>query len=178
MKSIFLSLAVLLLLSSCKKTIDELAEATQSGANTFGAKVNGENWGPLGGSFLTAPTLEARPGADSSVFINARNFSRTPTETEMEIYLQHVSRPGTYPLTQTTEVYPSQSSSYAYYVKRRVTVEDEWITGAAATGEVQITKIDWAAKIIAGTFRFTGDARYGSAPISVTEGRFDVKIAY
>lgn len=96
--------AALLLLNSCKKEIDNLPEATQTGANTFGAKIGGENWGPLGGSFLTAPVLEARFGADSSVFINVRNFSRTPTETEMELHLQKVTGPGTYPLNQATGV--------------------------------------------------------------------------
>lgn len=175
MKNTIIILSVLVIFWSCKKTIDELPQATQTGANTFGAKVNGSNWGPLGGSFLTASTLEAHVGADSSIFINARNFSREPTETEMEIYLQHVSAPGTYSLNQATELYPSQSASYGYYVKREVSVQDEWTTNASTTGSVQVSKIDWASHIISGTFSFQAAAHYGSAPINVTEGRFDVK---
>lgn len=175
MKNIVIFLSVLVLFCSCKKTIDELPDATQTGANTFGVKINGSNWGPLGGSFLTAPTLEAHAGTDSSIFINARNFSREPTETEMEIYLRHVTAPGTYALNQNTEVYPSQSASYGYYVKREVSVQDEWMTNATTTGSVQVSKIDWTAHIISGTFSFQAAARYGSAPIEVTEGRFDVK---
>lgn len=175
MKNTVIFLSILFLFCSCKKTIDELPEATQSGANTFGVKINGSNWGPLGGSFLTSPMLEAHVSADSSIVINARNFSREPTETEMEIYLQHVSAPGNYFLNQNTEVYPSQSASYAYYVKREVTVQDEWITGASATGTVQVSKIDWTARIISGTFNFTAMAKYGSAPLTVSEGRFDLK---
>lgn len=163
-----------LLFSGCKKTIDELPEATQTGANTFGAKVDGVNWGPLGGSFLTAPVLEARAGNDSSVFINARNFSRTPTETEMEIHLQRLSGPGTYPLNQATAISPSQTASYGYYVKRKINVEDEWTTGPAATGQVVVTRLDWEKRIISGTFGFMAAASYGSAPLTVTEGRFDV----
>ena len=175
MKNTVIFFSALLLFCGCKKNIDELPEATQTGANTFGTKINGNNWGPLGGSFLTAPTLEARVGADSSLFINARNFSREPTETEMEIYLQHVSAPGTYALNRSTEVYPSQSASYGYYVKREVSVQDEWMTNTTTTGSVQVSKIDWPAHIISGTFSFKAAARYGSAPIDVTEGRFDVK---
>jgi hypothetical protein len=176
MKNTFLLLAsTLVLLSSCKKEIDTLPEATQSGANIFGAKINGENWGPLGGSFLTLPTLEARFGADSSIFINARNFSRSPTETEMEIHLWRVTGVGTYSLNQLTAVYPSQTASYAYYVKRKLSVEDEWMTTTDATGQVQLTKVDWTSRIVSGTFSFTANAKYGSAALVVTEGRFDVK---
>lgn len=174
---LLLSLAAAFGFTSCKKEIKSLPEPTQTGANTFGAVVNGENWGPLkAGIMPTLPVLEARFSADSSVFINARNFSRTPTETEMEIYIKNLRNPGTYLLNQTTDAYPSHAASYAFFVKRKVNVEDEWITGPNATGQVQVTKIDWESRIISGTFSFTANARYGSAPLSVTEGRFDVKI--
>ena len=61
-------------------------------------------------------------------------------------------------------------------MKRNVNVEDEWITGSAATGQVIVTNYDPVAKVISGTFQFTANASFGSAPINVTEGRFDVKI--
>ena len=154
-----------------------MPDTTETGANKFGAKINGENWGPLGfGIVPTAPTLEASFAADSSIFINARNFSRSPVETEMQIYLKNVSAPGSYLLNQNTAVAPGHSASYAYYIKRNFSVTDEWITSTTATGQVQVTKMDWANKIISGSFSFTADAKYGSAPISVTEGRFDIKI--
>jgi hypothetical protein len=161
---------------SCKKEIKNLPEPTQTGANTFGAKVNGENWGPLAAGILpTLPILEARFSADSSVFINARNYSRTPTETEMEIYLKHITGPGIYKLNQTTAAYPGHSASYAHYIKRKFTIEDEWITGPENGGEVEVTKIDWESKIISGTFSFTAKPLYTTL-LTVTEGRFDVKI--
>ena len=165
----------LLALAGCKQQIETLPEPTQTGANTFGAKVNGENFGPLGGSFITKPTLEARATADSSFFINARNFSRMPVEFEMELYVKNVTAPGTYQLNQNTEIAPGQSASYAYYVRRNVNVTDEWITNASTGGTVQVTKIDWANRIISGTFEFTANARYGSSPVTVTEGRFDMR---
>jgi Family of unknown function (DUF6252) len=178
MKKVFVLAAVItVLFSACKKEIKNLPDETQTGAGTFGAKVNGENWGPLGAGILpTAPVLEARFAGDNSVFINARNFSRTPIETEMEIFLKNIPGPGTILLNQATEAYPNQSASYAYYVKRNVNLEDYWITGSAATGEVNVTKFDMANHIISGTFQFTANAHYGSAPLTVTEGRFDVKI--
>jgi hypothetical protein len=178
MKQIFLLfLAFTTFFSSCKKEIKNLPEETQSGAGTFGAKVNGENWGPLKAGILpTAPILEAHFGGNHSVFINARNFSRTPIETEMEIYLHDIKGPGTYLLNQNTTVFPTQSASYAYYLKRNINLEDEWITSSAATGQVVVTKFDIPNRVISGTFQFTAAARYGSAPINVTEGRFDVKV--
>jgi hypothetical protein len=176
-KKLFVLAAVVLVLFACKKEITSLPDATQTGAGTFGANVNGENWGPLkAGIVPTAPLLEARFAAGNAVVINARNFSRTPVETEMEIYLKGVTGPGTYLLNQTTNAYPNQSASYAYYVKRNLNIEDEWITSAAATGEVVITTFDTASRILSGTFRFTANAKYGSAPITVTGGRFDVKV--
>ena len=176
-KILFVAAIALAAFTSCKKEIKSLPEETQTGAGTFGAKINGENWGPLKAGVLpTAPILEARFGADNSVFINARNFSRTPIETEMEIYLKNVTAPGTFELNTDTSPFPNQSASYAYYVKRNVTLIDEWITNKVATGQVVVTKIDVPNRIISGTFQFTANAKYGSDPISVTEGRFDVKI--
>lgn len=176
-KRLVLAAFVFVALSACKKDIKSLPEETQAGAGTFGAKINGENWGPLKAGILpTAPILEARFTAGNSIVINARNFSRTPIETEMEIYLKNVEATGTYLLNQNTAPYPNNTASYAYYLKRNVNLEDEWITSPAATGQVVVTKIDVPNKIIAGTFQFTANAKYGSAPINVTEGRFDVKI--
>lgn len=173
----FPALLALLISSSCKKDIESLPEATQSGDNTFGAKINGENWGPLKAGVLpTAPILEARLGSDTSVFINARNFSQTPTETEMEIYVTGIHGPGTYALNQNTTAFPYQTASYAYYVKRKATVEDEWITSTAAVGQITITRFDVDGRVVSGTFQFTANARFGSSPINVTEGRFDVKV--
>ncbi|HVF81305.1 MAG TPA: DUF6252 family protein [Flavisolibacter sp.] len=177
MKNLFLIALTVLVFSSCKKSIETLPVATETGANTFGAKINAENWGPLGfGVVPTAPILEARFWGDSSVFINVRNFSRSPVETEMEIYLENIGAPGIYALNQNTAVFPNHTASYAYYLKRNFTVDDEWITSSAAPGQVQVTKFDRANKIISGSFSFTANAKYGSAPIVVTEGRFDVKI--
>lgn len=178
MKKLFLFAAVALLaISSCKKEIKTLPEATQTGAGTFGAKVNGENWGPLKAGILpTVPLLEARFTGDNDIVINARNFSRIPIETEMEIYLKNVTAAGTYLLNQNTLRYPSQDASYAHYLKRNVNLEDEWITSLAVTGQVVITKFDAQARILSGTFEFTANAKYGSTPVLVTEGRFDLKV--
>jgi hypothetical protein len=175
MKKLLAAAIAFVMLNSCKQEIKSLPEPTQTGANTFGAKVNGENFGPLGGGILTKPSLEATHTFDSSILINARNFSRTPVEFEMEIFIKNVNAPGTYTLNQNTEVAPGQSASYAHYLRRNINITDEWITSSGATGHVRVSKIDWINYIVSGTFEFTANARYGSAPITVTEGRFDVR---
>lgn len=178
MKSRLLILFSVVALLSCKKDVSELPPSTQTGANTFGAKIDGAFWVPQGfGIVPTASVLEARFSGTDGVFINARNFSSSPTETEFEIYLKDITGPGTYLLNQTTQKEPNHSASYAYYVKRKITPLNEYITGASYTGKVELTKFDIANHIISGTFEFiAGDIDTPSLSITVTEGRFDIKL--
>lgn len=125
----------------------------------------------------SVPIIEARFGGNNSVTINARNFGSSPTETEMEIHLKNITGPGTYQLNQNTAVYPNESASYAHFVRRRVRPMEEWITNSQLGGSVTITKFDPENKIISGIFEFqAANILGGSAPITVTDGRFDVRI--
>lgn len=168
--------AIVVLFFSCSKEVTELPPPTETGANTFGCKVNGEFWVPAGfGVVPTAPILEARfmPGRD--FIINARNFSKSPTETEFEIFIKAVRDTGVYYLN-TTVSYPTQASNYAYYVKRKVTPLNEWITSSQYTGSVTITRCDTINHIVSGMFQFNAINMYNDpASLTVTEGRFDVQ---
>jgi hypothetical protein len=180
MKRIYCALAItaFILFVSCKKTVSELPVPTQTGANTFGCKVDGQFWVPAGfGIAPTAPILEARymPGWD--VIINARNFSSSPTESEFEIHLKSVKTTGVYLLNSNTQKYPYQTANYGYYVSRKINPLNEWITNTQYTGQVEITKTDTLNNIISGTFQFTAINLYNTPkPINITEGRFDVKM--
>jgi hypothetical protein len=177
MKSILALLSCILILSSCKKSVDALPEPTQTGANTFGLKLNGEMWVPQKGIVNGAPIVEARYTGTGGLFINARNFASSPTETEFEIYLRNIDGPGTFLLNQPTDVYPHEQASYAYYVKRKINPINEWITSDRFTGQVTVTKFDKANNIVSGTFEFTAGSVDNTAdPVTVTEGRFDVKV--
>lgn len=173
-----ITLALVFILTSCAKQISSLPEASQTGANSFGSKIDGGLWGPMKlGIIPTAPILEARFSADNTIFINARNFAASPNESEMEICLKNVIKPGIIQLNQSTAVYPSESASYAHFVRRKVTPVNEWITSPQFTGWVNVTRIDRDSRIISGTFEFEAGNFFGSAsPITVTEGRFDVTI--
>jgi hypothetical protein len=176
MKTILISFLCLCLLAACKKEVDELPPATQTGADTFGAKVDGKLWVPQGfGSFPANDILEARMSGHD-ITINARNFSSSPTETEFQLTVYNVTAPGTY-LFNTDVSHPNGAASYGYYVKRRLTPENEWLTSSTYTGSVTITRIDDVNMIVSGTFQFNALNIYNTpAPMTVTEGRFDLKI--
>lgn len=151
----------------------------QSGANTFGLKLDGTYWVPQKFAGINMPILEAFYSGTGNLLIRAQNFASEPTETEFDIYLKNVNGPGTYELNQNTDVYPNAAASYAYYVKRKINPLDEWITNPQYTGTVTISKFDTENRIVSGTFEFTAasmDSYNPASPITVTEGRFDVRL--
>ena len=176
MRIAFIISFLLFFVSSCKKEVTELPPATQTGAHTFGAKVDGKLWVPQGfGPFPANDILEAYFVTGGDLRIHARNFSSSPNETEFEFFIRGVLAPGTYMLNATAG-HPTTSVSYAYYVKRNLTPENEWMTSSDYTGSVNITKIDLVNNFVSGTFQFSAVNLYNAPqPISVTEGRFDVK---
>jgi hypothetical protein len=177
-KSILAFCSLFTVLAACNKNITELPPATQTGAHTFGAKIDGALWGPKGfGPTGGANLLEARFLPGPSVMVTARNLASSPNESEMEIYIKNVTAPGVYQLN-TDVTLPTQAASYAYFVKRTITPTNEWITSSQYTGTVNITRIDTAARIMSGTFQFQA-SNPGYSPfqvINVTEGRFDVNV--
>lgn len=174
MKKLFIVLGVIFFAAACKKDVSELPPATQTGADTFGAKVDGELWVPSGfGIIPTADILDAHFAPGKDLYINARNFSRSPVETEFEFFIKGVNAPGTYTLNQSKS---GNTNSYAYYVKRNVTPLNEWSTNASYTGTVNISQVDTVNRFVSGTFAFTAINAYNTPQVlTVTEGRFDVK---
>lgn len=175
MKNTILFVFSLMMLVSCKKEVKELPPATTSGANTLGLKLNGEIWVPQGFAGLPDNDILKARLLGNVLIITAQNFSSSPTETEFEIKIFGVTGTGTYQLNANTS-YPSGPASYGYHVKRRVNPLDEWITSAAQTGTVVITRLDTSAQIVSGTFQFNAqNLLNASQTISVTDGRFDLK---
>jgi hypothetical protein len=179
MKNIAIILASLLILTGCKKSVDALPDATQTGANTFGLKLNGQYWVPQTFAGINAPNLSAQLSGPNlnDLVITAQNFASEPTETQFTLYVKNITGPGTYPLNETTGIYPGASASYAYYVKRKINPLNEWMTSTQNTGVVTITKWDMPNKIVSGTFEFNAGSTDASAGIiSVADGRFDVRL--
>jgi hypothetical protein len=178
MKKITICIAcAIFVLSACKKTVENLPPATQTGAHTFGARVNGNMWVPQGfGPFPANDILEAIFVDNGELTIRARNFSSSPTETEFEIFVKGVTGPGVYQLNRNA-AYTSPAESYGYYVKRKLTPLNEWITGPSYTGTVTITRLDTVNRVVSGTFEFNAINLYNaSEPLTVTDGRFDIRL--
>jgi hypothetical protein len=172
-------LTALLILTGCKKSVDALPDATQTGANTFGLKLNGQYWVPQSFASINAPILNAQLSGSklNEIMITAQNFASEPTETQFNLYVNNITGPGTYQLNEATGIYPSASASYAYYVKRKINPLNEWMTSAQYKGTVTITKWDMSNMVVSGMFEFNAGAIGGSGDaISVTEGRFDLKL--
>lgn len=177
MKNQFLILSLLAFaIASCKKEINELPQATDTGAHTFGAKVNGVMWKPQGfGPFPANDILESTV-AGNDIQIWARNFASSPNETEFYLLIKDVTGTGTYSFNQNIPSHPYPNTSYGYYVKRKMTPLNEWITSSSHTGTVTITRFDKINRIASGTFQFEAMNMYNTPELlSVTEGRFDVK---
>lgn len=178
-KNIFLYLASLFILIGCKKSVDSLPETTQTGANTFGLKLDGQFWAPQKFAGIDAPILKAQLSGvnQNDIVITAQNFASEPTESEFQLYIRTITGPGTYELNQTTDINPNATGSYAYYVKRKINPLNEWITSSQYTGSVTITRWDLPNMIVSGTFEFkAGSMDSSTAPITVTDGRFDIKL--
>jgi hypothetical protein len=175
MKRLSILCLAVLFFASCKKTITELPPATQTGANTFGAKVDGALWVPQGFGPIPDNTILKALLVQGDLEITAKNFSHSPNETEFYIFIKNVTGEGTYPLN-TTMNHPGTGASYGYYVKRNINPQDEWITSSTQTGAVIITKLDTINHFASGTFYFSAGSIYDASHIlGVAEGRFDVK---
>ncbi len=177
MKNILIAVVAIIFLASCKKEVEELPPATETGANAFGLKLDGKFWIPQTFAGIDAPILKVQLLGNNDLRITAMNFASEPTETEFQIYIKNATGPGVYPLNQNTDIYPNVSASHGYYVKRRLRPLNEWITGPEHTGAVSLTKLDLQNGIVSGTFEFTaGSMDNSTSPITVTEGRFDLKL--
>ena len=156
-------LAVALAASSCKKEeADALPKATQTGQHTFGCLVDGKAFGPLPPQGINSSKGEPLEGYvyRTDLLISARGNGK------VDFALRNAFRPGTYAIKET------QSAMYGRYGFG----SDDYLTDNAHTGTVTLTRIDTVAKIAAGTFQFTAlDYRTGQT-VTVTEGRFDVRL--
>jgi hypothetical protein len=178
MKNILLLFSSILILAGCKKSVDFLPEATQTGANTFGLNLDGKFWIPQKFAGISAPLLSAQLiGANQNdLVITAQNFASEPTETEFKLFIKNITGAGTYQLNENTDI-NSMGSSYGYYVKRKINPLNQWITSSQYTGSVTITKWDLPNMIVSGTFEFkAGSIDSSAAPITVTNGRFDIRL--
>ena len=156
--------------------VQQLPEATQVGANTAGALVNGEPITPQGGGIT--PNLTAYYQLiDGEYFFGIGFFKATNNNTiisGLNIFSSElvIEQNNTYPLI----INPSTSEVGAggAHTKRILNVSQTfYYTQNGYKGELTITHLDETNRIVSGTFWFDAVNEDGEV-VEVREGRFDV----
>jgi hypothetical protein len=157
--------------SQCKKKdVPQLPPETETGAMTFGCKVNGEIFVPQDGNGRSGFKVEyvnlgTEPGG--GWYLNIAAFDR-----------KSISRPLVSVTTDSLLI--SEGSTYNFK-NAKGNAKAFYVTSGNVfskldndTGQLKIIKFDQLSRIISGTFLFTGTDENGGK-VNVTEGRFDVR---
>ena len=166
----------LLLFSNCKERendINSLPEATQSGAKTGGAIVNGKVWvasnkyvNTLGGDG-TYCEIYNNTAVIRIDLRNANDNSRIFLKTA----IQNFQLNQTYYLMQNPDTNDYDYATYSDNDKGFSTQPN-----SQYVGEINISRLDIQNHIVSGTFNFKGLDLYGNnGEIEVKDGRFDRK---
>ncbi|MBC6700473.1 hypothetical protein [Hymenobacter sp. BT190] len=171
-----------LLLTQCSKCKDndpspeaQLPPATQTGANTFGCLVNGELFTPAGrvggtpnlsfeydptfnGGRLVVDAYRADNGQQQAILLISQPITGTGT------YSFNLPGPAAAQLSYRDSRLPDLCR--AIYSERDFTYR---------RGTLTITRLDYAAGIVSGTFDVKFVATGGCDTIRLTNGRFDVR---
>ena len=160
-----LMLLMMLLVVSCRK--DDLPKATQSGANTIAAKINGKAWQKKACTSCIGGGSALEINYDDRNFFGVGGQNRDQNIT-ISIIIKSLKSTGTYDLKE-------QNINYAQ-VSAYNNVTTHYYTSTSNSGQVNITKLDLENHIISGTFNFTaGDENNPANTIKITDGSFDVK---
>ena len=171
-------IAIIVFITSCKKSVDPLPSETAIGANTFGCKVNGVAYIPSGGD----PTVSWYP-VEGGWYLDVDNnrglyITTVSGNTKyINIYIKVLDSVGIYKLNFNTIPRPQgyRCENYGYYSTKNIDgTYSKYVTNAQYTGEVHIKQI-LPGGIIAGTFNFTAYNQQTGETVTITEGRFDVK---
>lgn len=151
---------------SCKK--DKLPKPTQTGANTFGCKIDGVIFKPSqdAGLFGSPPiTVYNLPYNGFTLLGKFYGDRSDPFSKVVMLNLVYLRSTGTYNLND----YPNGVYAISY------AGGPSYKTNTTHTGSVTITRCDTVNRIYSGTFSFTAIDDSTAKVVTVTDGRFDVK---
>lgn len=172
MKTTLIQLLVLFLFSctACKKHKQPnpdnpygLPNATQTGANVFACRVNGQNWISKSGSLYIRGGLQNSELAVSGFYeqtmgINLNNFSHSYLSYQLS---DTINSYGLYQVNNSCLLNPSGGFGGVTLVK-------------STNGLLTLTNVDTIKKILSGTFWFNIKTDYCDT-LKITDGRFDIK---
>ena len=173
---LYLVLAIALLATSCKKKSSpepnddpELPPKTQTGADTFGCRINGVPWIPKGIPFSVSRLVASYDSnfLNGTLNITARRRLSTSSETII-LFSDSLKTIGTYPLT----IPKKQGAEYINWDNGNCSFHARDIY--ERVGTMTLTKLDIRNNIVSGTFEFT--LKRPECTITATNGRFDIKL--
>jgi hypothetical protein len=162
-----------MILNSCEfiepKPIS-LPEATQTGANTFGCKVNGEIWVANGNSnyrSIASNAYNVETGGFEVFGYNTKDFEG---RTSVRAGCNNCFGVGVY----------TDFDIYPHYFSGSIGDIDQGGGHIDTTGSsfVEITRFDLENRIISGTFEYDLYDKENGQKIKITEGRFDLSGVY
>lgn len=167
MKYVFLILLLpLILAGSCKK--DGLTHPTQSGANTFSCKINGNTFKPCKAGLFSGEPLFGNVTISSGL-ATARVYAQCTETTpykSINIEIQNFKGPGEYLL--------SDFNSRCLYEERYP--NKTYTSELTLTGKIVFTNDDRVNFILSGKFEFVAANKLNpNEKVSITDGRFDIK---
>lgn len=170
LKTLSLFLFFLPFLVSCNK--EKLTKPTQTGANTFSCKINGQVYIPRNEAFsANGIDVSLYKNGDDPNFHDLWILTSAPQfnpPRQLYIFIYKINQTGTYPL---------KGSAYKYCQYFTLPPnEKEYNTKTTDVGEVVITKFDLTNRIMSGTFWFNAvNLKDPNDKVSITDGRFDLK---
>jgi hypothetical protein len=167
-KTSLLLLVVVLCLAACKKDNYSLPPETQTGANTFGCKINGKVWVPNGSDIYSGRNVFANY-INNVFIISATNFNSKPQET-------FVLGTDNILLFNDVLIRLDNGAAGGLFYTLGYNGRTDFGTNSNYTGELKFKKFDETNLIASGTFWFDAQNANGEI-IRVTEGRFDVKFS-
>lgn len=177
---------VVLLTTACTKETDpqpQLPAATQTGQNTAGCRVNGRVWLPAGDFLVSGAPVRAvyqRVGPTYQLTILLERLTDEAGDplgqTAIRLSAPDVPAPATFTLNQPADPRLGPGNPpYAAFTYAKPSPDQQLLTGPQTEGRLVITRLDTVARVVAGTFEFTGREQPAGASVQVTEGRFDVR---
>ena len=184
---LFIVFLIVMIFTGCLKDLfdEKLPEATKTGANTFGCKVNGKSWIPDGshGFFVSIPALSAhiyQSQGRKFFYISARKDPSILNKEEdsyddMDFDVILPANPGEVIINETCSNcgLACPYSSLRFFVKG-LTNGACYMTSFTHTGKIQFSRIDTLNRIVSGRFEFSAIDNNTAKTINVTDGRFDV----
>jgi hypothetical protein len=165
------AIAFPLIFASCKKEIeDSLPPATQTGAGTFGCKINGKVYVPKGSSGTGAPNPKVQYDVDlqGKPYLSIETFQYPSDNTGCRITFRYLENTGFF------SVKDSLRFDYGWPSVIGDCGNSSADPNIFSTGGGVITSINLANRIVSGTFAFKVKNSICDT-IFITDGRFDIK---